>query len=99
MPGKTGLQKGFTATQESPLGSITATTIVSEYKKFGDLFLPAKVTQKAAGIETIMKIDEIEYDNVDPSVFIAPPEVKALSEKPAEKKTLPGTEEKKQDPK
>jgi hypothetical protein len=88
---KDGLQKGFTATQESPLGAITATTVVSEYKKFGDLFLPSKVSQKAAGIETVMTIDTIEFDKVDPSMFEPPAEVKAKlendkTEEPVEKK-------------
>jgi hypothetical protein len=92
---KTGLQTGFTATQESPLGSITSTTVVSEYKKFDDLFLPAKVTQKAAGVETIMTIDKIEFDKVDPAIFEAPAEVKALLEKPAEKPASNASEEKK----
>jgi hypothetical protein len=82
---KTGLQKGFTATQESPLGSITATTLVQEYKKFGDLTIPSKVSQKAAGIETIMTIEEVAFNTVDPAIFEAPAEVKALLEKPAPK--------------
>jgi hypothetical protein len=86
---KTGLQKGFTATQDSPLGTITATTVVGEYKKFGDLLLPSRVTQTAAGIETLMTIDEVEFDTVDPSVFEPPAEVKALLEKPAEKADAP----------
>jgi hypothetical protein len=80
---KTGLQTGFTATQESPLGAVTATTIVSEYKKFGDLYLPSKVSQKAAGIETVMTIEKVEFDKVDPSVFNMTDEVKAALGKPA----------------
>lgn len=80
---KTGLQKGFTASQESPLGNVTATTVVSEYKKFGDLLLPSKVMQKAAGIETVMTIETIEFGTVDPAVFNQTDEVKAALQKPA----------------
>jgi hypothetical protein len=82
---KTGLQRGFTATQESPLGPITATTLVTDYKQFGDLFMPSRISQKAMGIETVMTIDEMEYDKLDPAVFELPVEVEALTEKPAEK--------------
>lgn len=94
---KSGLQVGFLATQESPLGAVTATTVVNEYKKFGDLYMPSKSTQKAAGVETVSTIDEVEYDRVDPSVFELPPEVKTLLERPAEKPQAPRTTEKKQE--
>ena len=81
---KTGLQRGFTATQESPLGPITATSLVTDYKNFGDLFMPSRISQKAMGIETFMTIEEMEYDKVDPAVFELPAEVKALAEMPVE---------------
>jgi hypothetical protein len=80
---KTGLQKGFIATQESPLGAVTATTVVNEYKKFGDLTMPSKITQKVSGMETVMTITDMQYDKVDPSVFDVPAQVKPLLEKPA----------------
>mgnify|MGYP003577436277 CR=1 FL=1 len=37
------------------------------------------------GIETVMTIEEMEYDKVNPAVFELPADVKALAEKPAEK--------------
>jgi hypothetical protein len=86
---KTALQRGFITTQESPLGPVTATTVVTDYKQFGDLFMPSRISQKAMGAETVMTIDEMEYDKVDPSTFELPADVKALLEKPAEK---PATE-------
>lgn len=82
---KTALQRGFITTQESPLGPVTATTVVTDYKQFGDLFMPSRISQKAMGAETVMTIDEMEYDKVDPSTFELPADVKALLEKPAEK--------------
>ncbi len=82
---KTGLQLGFTATQESPLGPITATSLVNDYKKFGDLFIASRVTQRAMGMETVMTIEEMVYDNVPQTAFAMPAEVKALLEKPPEK--------------
>jgi hypothetical protein len=78
------LQAGFEATQESPLGPITTTSVVTDYKKFGDLFMPSRISQKAMGVETVMTIEEMEYDKVEPSAFDLPQPVKALLEKPAE---------------
>ena len=86
---KTGLQTGFEATQESPLGPITATSLVTDYRRFGDLFMPSRLSQKAMGMETVMTIEEMEYDKVDPAAFDLPEPVKTLLEKPAEKPDLP----------
>ena len=75
---KTGLQRGFIATQRTQFGPVTATTFVSEYKKFGDLYMPSRTMQKASGIETVTTIEEMEYDKVDPRAFELPAEVKTL---------------------
>jgi len=77
---KNGLQKGFTGTQESSLGTITATSVNDEHKKFGDLLLPSRVTQKmaSAGISQTMVIDSVEYDKVPDSMFEPPAEIRAL---------------------
>lgn len=82
----TGLQRGFIATQESPLGPVTSTTQVTDYKQFGALLMPARISQKAAGVETVMTMEEMSFDNVDPSVFELPAEVKALMEAKKESK-------------
>jgi zinc protease len=77
---KTGLQIGFIATQQTQFGPVRATTIVSDYKRFGDLLLPARTIQKASGIETVMTIQETEYDRVDPAIFELPADVQTLLE-------------------
>jgi hypothetical protein len=89
---KSGLQRGFIATSQTQFGPVTATTTVVDYKKFGDLLLPARTSQKASGIETVMTIEQMEYDKVDPAVFELPAEVKTLlqqkkktAQQPAEK--------------
>lgn len=75
---KTGLQKGFSGTQDTPFGPITATTLVAEYKKFGDVLFPAKIVQKMSGLENVMTITEMEFNKVPTETFELPPEVKAL---------------------
>ena len=81
---KTGLQRGVIATQESPLGPVTSTTLITDYKKFGDLLMQSRISQKAAGVETVMTMDEVDFNQVDPKVFELPPDVKALTEAPKE---------------
>jgi hypothetical protein len=80
----TGLQRGFVSTQESPLGPVTATTLVTDYKQFGELLMPSRISQKAAGVETVMTMDEMEFNKVDASVFELPPDVKELASQPAQ---------------
>ena len=75
---ETGLRAGTIQTRESPMGPITATQILSDYKNFGGLLLPATMKQSAMGIEQLLKITSVEYDNVPPSTFDLPPQIKAL---------------------
>jgi hypothetical protein len=81
---KTGLQRGSISKQETPFGAVAATTFITDYKQFGDLFLPSRMSLKAAGIETITTFEEMTFDQVEPSKFELPDDVKALLEEPAE---------------
>ena len=83
---KSGLQKGFVGSQESSLGTITATSINEEHKKFGDLLLPSRVTQKmaGAGLSQTMVVQSVEFDTVPDSMFEPPAEIKALLNAPKE---------------
>ena len=76
-----GLLVGSVQTTESPMGSMEATTLLSEYKDFGGRKVPTKLVQSSMGQEQVVTITAIEYDNVPDSVFEAPPAVKAILEK------------------
>lgn len=80
---KSGLQKGFIAKQQNPLGAgeITAKSIVVEYKNFGGMLLPSKVIQELSGIQNVMTISEMEFDNVPEETFVLPEAVKPLINK------------------
>ncbi len=82
---KTGLQSGFTGTQESSFGPITATSVNHEHKQFGDLTLPSRVTQKMVGLSQTMIVESVEFDTVPESTFALPPEIKALAGAPTAK--------------
>ena len=74
----TGLRAGSEVTRETPVGSMTQTSVIGEYKKFGKLMQPTVLTQKAGGVEQKITLTSIEYDNVDSAVFDPPAPIKAL---------------------
>jgi hypothetical protein len=75
---ESGLKAGSLATRETSMGSITATQVVSDYKKFGDVLQPSVVKQSAMGVQQVLTFTLIEYDKVDPAVFALPADIKVL---------------------
>ena len=75
---ETGLQVGTIRTQESPMGAIEATTVVSDYQDFGGILAPTRTVQSMMGMEQIISVTTVEYDTVDPAVFELPDEIKAM---------------------
>lgn len=78
---KSGLRVGHVATHETPFGAIPVTAIESDYKKFGSVLIPTKLTQKQLGAEQVLTIENVEYDSVPASVFEPPDAIKALAKK------------------
>ena len=85
---ESGLLIGWAGTVESPLGAVTTTNLLGEYKKFGDILLATKTTQTLLSVKVVMVLDHFEFNKVPDSVFELPPEIKALI------KPVPGTEKK-----
>ncbi len=75
---QTGLRAGTIQTRETPMGSITATQVLSDYKNFGGLLVPTTMKQTAMGVEQVLKVTSVEYDKVPPSTFDLPAQIKAL---------------------
>jgi hypothetical protein len=75
---ETGLKAGATGTRETPMGPMTVKQVQSDYKKFGGLLVPTTLKQTAMGADQVMKITSIEFDNVAPSIFEPPAQIKAL---------------------
>jgi hypothetical protein len=73
-----GLRAGSINTRESPMGTVTTTSVESGYKKFGNVLQATSVVQKMMGVEQKLTLATIEYDNVEPSVFELPTPIKAL---------------------
>lgn len=75
---ETGLRAGAVISRESPMGTITATQVVSDYKKFGNVLVPTTMKQTLMNVEQVVKITSFEFDNVPPSTFELPAQIKAL---------------------
>jgi len=78
---KTGLLAGSTEIQETPLGPVNATGIVSDYKKFGDTLFATKLTEKMGPLAQVMIFNSIEFNHVEDSAFALPDQIKTLVKK------------------
>jgi hypothetical protein len=74
----TGLRAGSINTRESPMGTMTITSVTGGYKKFGNLLVATAQTQKVMGVEQTITVTSVEFDKVDPAVFTPPDAIKAL---------------------
>ena len=73
---QTGLMAGSITKYESPIGRIARTTVLGDYRKFGDLLQPTTVKMQGMLLQVIT-IATIEYDKVLPSVFDVPPQLRS----------------------
>ena len=73
-----GLLVGSVHTRVTPMSKIQATSILGDYKKFGNLLQPTTLVERAMNVEQKVTLESIEYDNVDPSVFELPAAIQAL---------------------
>ena len=75
---KTALLNGTMSTQDSALGALPVTSIVGEYKEFGGVKMPTKISQKIGPAEQVMTINSVENNKVADSEFELPEAIKAL---------------------
>jgi hypothetical protein len=74
----TGLKAGSINTRETPMGTITTTSVETDYRKFGNVLQSTTLKQSAMGVQQVFTIASLEYDTVDASVFEPPAQIKAL---------------------
>jgi hypothetical protein len=83
---KSGLQVKLSTVASTQMGDIPVEMIASEYKNFGGILEPAKVTQKAGPQEFTMTLDRVEVNPmIPPETFALPDEVRKLVDKAAAK--------------
>ena len=73
-----GLKVGASTTRQTPMGPVAGTSTFSDYKKFGDLMVPTTMKQTQMGVDVVLKITAVEWDNVPDSTFDPPAQIKAL---------------------
>lgn len=74
----TGLLAGFSAEVPGPEGKFETTTIFAEYADFGGVKMPKRVEQRTPQGDASIVFTAVEFDKVDPAVFVLPAAVKAL---------------------
>lgn len=75
---ETGLLVASVGRQESPMGVMEVTSTFSDYRDFGGVQMPTRITQEMMGQQQVMTISEVEFDTVDESVFALPAEIQAI---------------------
>ncbi|MBI3567616.1 MAG: hypothetical protein HY084_05370 [Gemmatimonadetes bacterium] len=74
----TGLTAGVVRDVESPMGKVTSTQVVSDYKDFDGVKMPTKILVKNGQFDVQMSFTDVEFDKVDSNAFALPDAVKAL---------------------
>lgn len=76
---ETGLLAGQVSVQESAMGSMELTNVMSDWKDFGGLKFATTLRQQAMGQEQVMTITAVEFDkDAGAALFELPAAVKAL---------------------
>jgi hypothetical protein len=79
---KSGLQVKITTVASTQMGDIPVELIASDYKDFGGILEPAKVTQKTGPQEFTITLDSVEVNPDIPAArFDLPPDVRILVDK------------------
>lgn len=74
----TGLLVGMERNAESPMGAMSTTTIFEDYRDFDGRKVATKMRIRAMGMEQVVTVDSVSFEEFDRSIFEVPPEVKAL---------------------
>jgi hypothetical protein len=79
---KTGLMVKTMVTRNTPMGEITAEVVADDYRKEGDVSIPHKLINRAAGQEFLIQVESVEVNvNMPKDRFDLPPEIQAILKK------------------
>jgi len=74
----TGLLIATTTQAETPTGTVAVTTRLTEYGKFGDVMIPTRMILEMMGVQQVLTISTMEYENVNTSMIDPPAQIRAL---------------------
>jgi hypothetical protein len=73
-----GLLVGQTSSQETPMGTIRAITLLEDYQETGGVLSARRIRQQVMGQEQVMTLESIEYGVVGPESFELPEAIRTL---------------------
>jgi len=69
-------------TSKSPMGDVQSESVVSDWRKEGEILMPHKMLSKVATMELVMTVDSVQHNpEISKDRFDVPDEVKALMKK------------------
>ncbi len=77
-----GLFIGSQTTAVTPMGSMEINAVAGDYKPFGAIKMPTKLSQSQAGQDIMITFTDITFDGVKDDAFALPPAIQALVKKP-----------------
>jgi hypothetical protein len=78
----TSLLVKMTVIAKSPMGEVQSDSIVSDYRKEGDVLVPHKILSKVATMELQMTVESVQHNpEIPKETFAVPAEVQALIKK------------------
>lgn len=79
---KSGLLIKTAVTRNTPMGEITAEVVADDYRKEGDIMVPHKMINRAAGQEFLIVVEKMEVNvELPKDRFDLPPEIQGLLKK------------------
>ena len=75
---ETGLKAGTLTTRTTPMGTISGTTVETDYKKFGNMLVPTTIRQTVMGVQQVITVSSVTYDKVPAEAFTPPAAIQAL---------------------
>lgn len=75
---ETGLLVASLQTHHDAAGPTDALILYEEYRQFGDIRLPTRITTQVNGVDQVITLDDVTLNNVPDSAFDPPAEIRAL---------------------
>jgi hypothetical protein len=70
----------MTMTAKTPMGDVQSESVVSDYRKEGEILMPHKIRTKVATMELELTLDSVQHNpEIPKDTFAVPAEVKALT--------------------
>ena len=74
----TGLLVGSRRVHQGSSGPVNAVILYEEYRRFGDIRMPTRITTQVGGVDQIITLSNVTLNSVDDSAFEPPPEIVRL---------------------